>query len=231
MSRAASSSCSAIPSVAAAVTSPPTPRRWATSTQSVAGTQSCSWASKTSKDGGAAAASSAPAKSAARIGRRPKKYSRAAPTSATWPSATSWPSAISSLSPRPAACRTGSRRRAVRHRDANGAVGLSRQAAVAVYVGVLPHDELRESSHQYGSTPRLRLRHHDPSTLRACGVVASRQSRLDGVTNESTFYCRIAEREDRPNARLDHRTGVMLAGLRALREWLLRRNRRSRPAL
>src|SRR6266849_2803556 len=62
-------------------------------------------------------------------------------------------------------------------------------------------------------------------------VVASRQSRLDGVPNESTFYCCVAERKDRPNARVDHRASVMLARLRALREWLLRRNRRSRTAL
>ena len=54
---------------------------------------SCSKASKTSKDAGAAAISSAPARSATRIGRRPRKYSREGPTSATRSSAISSPSA------------------------------------------------------------------------------------------------------------------------------------------
>src|SRR5262249_59032768 len=48
---------------------------------------------------------------------------------------------------------------------------------------------------------------------------------------ESTFYPSLAECEDWPHTRVDHRAGVMLAGLRALRERLLRRDRRSRHAL
>ena len=48
---------------------------------------------------------------------------------------------------------------------------------------------------------------------------------------ESTFHPSLAECEDWPHPRVDHRTGVMLAQLRALREWLLRRDWRSRHAL
>ena len=48
---------------------------------------------------------------------------------------------------------------------------------------------------------------------------------------ESTFHPSLAECEDWPHPRVDHRTGVMLARLRALREWLLRRDWRSRHAL
>ncbi len=44
------------------------------------------------------------------------------------------------------------------------------------------------------------------------------------TSSESTLHCRLAEREDRPDPCVDHRTGVVLARLRALREWLLRRN-------
>jgi hypothetical protein len=50
---------------------------------------SCSKASKTSKDAGAAAIFLAPARSGTRTGRRPRKYSREGPTSATRSSAIS----------------------------------------------------------------------------------------------------------------------------------------------
>ena len=40
--------------------------------------------------------------------------------------------------------------------------------------------------------------------------------------SESTLHPSLSEREDWAHPRLDHRTGVMLARLRALREWLLR---------
>ncbi len=36
--------------------------------------------------------------------------------------------------------------------------------------------------------------------------------------SESAFYSSLAEREDQPHPRVDHRTGVMLATLRAIRE-------------
>src|SRR5712671_3611489 len=63
------------------------------------------------------------------------------------------------------------------------------------------------------------------------GADPSGQFRPDGEINEDTFYPCLAEREDRPHPRVDHRVGVMLAWLRALREWLLRRNRRPGYAL
>jgi hypothetical protein len=73
-------------SAAAAVTSPPMLRSWSppsareTAARSTSG---CSKASKTSRDAGAGAVSSAPARSATRIGRRARKYSKEGPTSAT----------------------------------------------------------------------------------------------------------------------------------------------------
>jgi hypothetical protein len=54
------------------------------------------------------------------------------------------------------------------------------------------------------------------------GADPSGQSRPDGEINESTLHRRFAERKDRPHPCDDHRTGVMLGRLRALREWLLR---------
>jgi len=101
-SQAVFSSCSAILSAAAAVTSPLTPRSW---WSHMAGTRvtlapkppSCSKASKTSKDGGAAAGSLGQARSATRTGRRPRKYSRRGPTSATRSSSISSPSATTKL--------------------------------------------------------------------------------------------------------------------------------------
>ncbi len=71
----------------------------------------------------------------------------------------------------------------------------------------------------------------DPTTQQCSGAEPSRHFRLDGEINESTLHRRFAEREDRPHTRVDCRAGVMLAWLRALREWLLRRNRRPRAAL
>jgi hypothetical protein len=60
---------------------------------------SCSKASRTSRDAGVAAISSAPARSATRIGRRPRKYSREGLTSATKSSVISSPSATTSHTP------------------------------------------------------------------------------------------------------------------------------------
>ena len=56
------------------------------------------------------------------------------------------------------------------------------------------------------------------------GVEPSEHPAPMETSSESTLHCRLAEREDRTHPRVDHRTGVMLARLRALREWLLRRN-------
>jgi hypothetical protein len=62
----------------------------------------------------------------------------------------------------------------------------------------------------------------DASMQQCSGAAPSRHFRLDGEKYESTIHCRFAERKDRPHSRVDCRAGIMLARLRALREWLLR---------
>ena len=71
-----------------------------------------------------------------------------------------------------------------------------------------------------------------PLTTQQCsGAGPSRHFASIEKVSESTFYASLAECEDWPHPRVDHRAGVMLVGLRALRTRLLRRDRRSRHAL
>src|SRR5271168_4614999 len=63
------------------------------------------------------------------------------------------------------------------------------------------------------------------------GVEPSEHPAPMETSSESTLHCCLAEREDRTDPCVDHRTGVVLARLRALRQWLLRRNGGACPAL
>src|SRR5260370_18306440 len=70
-----------------------------------------------------------------------------------------------------------------------------------------------------------------PEAPRAPGAAPPRHFASMEHSNERTVCGRLAEREDRADPRDDHRAGVMLVRLRALRQRLLRLLRRPWPFL